>query len=410
MQLATFLARRIAFNRQRSFSGFIIRLATAATALSVAAMIITLAFVNGFQYAVSNKIFNFWGHLRVQEYEPDKASIAEETPWQPNDTTLQILHLFPQIKQVQAFATKSAVLEKNNEIEGVLFKGVESNYDFKNLTSFLKQGFFPKFNDRVYSKDILLSQPVADELQIKLNDSVNVYFINQEQGKASVRRLKVCGIFKTGIDEYDKTFAIGDLRLLRQVYNWKHNEIGGYELFLNDYKKMDTINYQLYEMLPQAWISRTIKEIYPNIFDWLQIQDVNRNVIFTVMAIVAIINLVTCLLILILERTRMTGILKALGCRDWTIQKIFLYHASLIAIRGIVIGLIFGLGICILQQQTGFIKMNEAAYYVSEAPVYIIWWQIATVCFITLIACFLALIIPTLFVKKISPVKAIQFR
>ncbi|MEO8712172.1 MAG: FtsX-like permease family protein [Parafilimonas sp.] len=410
MQLATFLARRIAFNRQRSFSGFIIRLATAATALSVAAMIITLAFVNGFQYAVSNKIFNFWGHLRVQEYEPDKASIAEETPWEPNDTTLQILHLFPQIKQVQAFATKSAVLEKNNEIEGVLFKGVESNYDFNNLKSFLKQGVFPKFNDSVYSKDILLSQPVADELQIKLNDSVNVYFINQEKGKASVRLLHVCGIFKTGIDEYDKTFAIGDIRLLRQVYNWNHNEIGGYEIFLNDYKMMDTINYQLYDMLPQAWISRTIKQIYPNIFDWLQIQDVNRNVIFTVMAIVAIINLITCLLILILERTKMTGILKALGCRDWTIQKIFLYHASLIAIRGIVIGLIVGLGICILQQQTGFIKMNEAAYYVSEAPVYIIWWQIVAVCVITLIACFLALIIPTLFVKKIRPVKAIQFR
>jgi len=410
MQLATFIARRIAFSGQRSFSGFIIKLATAATALSVAAMIITLAFVNGFQYAVSNKIFNFWGHLRVQEYEPDKAIIAEETPWQPNDTALQVLHLFPQVKQVQAFATKSAVIEKNKEIEGVLFKGVESNYNFNNLKSFLKQGSFPKFNGPAYSKDILLSEPVANELQIKLNDSVNVYFINQQEGRASVRRLNVCGIFKTGIEEYDKTFAIGDLRLLRQVYNWKHGEIGGYEVFLNDYKKMDTLNYLLYEMLPQAWVSRTIKQIYPNIFDWLQIQDVNRNVIFTVMAIVAIINLVTCLLILILERTRMTGILKALGSRDWMIQKIFLYHASLIAIRGMLIGLFFGLGLCILQQQTGFIKMNEAAYYVSEAPVYIIWWQVVFVCVATLLVCFLALLIPTLLVKTIRPVKAIQFR
>jgi lipoprotein-releasing system permease protein len=410
MQLATFIARRIAFSGQRSFSGFIIRLATAATALSVAAMIITLAFVNGFQYAVSNKIFNFWGHLRVQEYEPDKAIIAEETPWQPNDTALQVLHLFPQVKQVQAFATKSAVIEKNKEIEGVLFKGVENNYNFNNLRSFLKQGSFPKFNGPAYSKDILLSEPVANELQIKLNDSVNVYFINQQEGKASVRRLNVCGIFKTGIEEYDKTFAIGDLRLLRQVYNWQHSEIGGYEVFLNDYKKMDTLNYLLYEMLPQAWVSRTIKQIYPNIFDWLQIQDVNRNVIFTVMAIVAIINLVTCLLILILERTRMTGILKALGSRDWMIQKIFLYHASLIAIRGMLIGLFFGLGLCILQQQTGFIKMNEAAYYVSEAPVYIIWWQVVFVCVATLLVCFLALLIPTWLVKTIRPVKAIQFR
>ncbi len=301
-------------------------------------------------------------------------------------------------------------LKKNKEIEGVLFKGVESNYNFNNLQSFLKQGSFPKFNDSSYSRDILLSQPVANELQIQLNDSINVYFINQQQGKASVRRLHVCGIFKTGIDEYDKTFAIGDLRLLQQVYNWQHGEIGGYEIFLKDYKNMDTMNYRLYDMLPQAWISRTIKQIYPNIFDWLQIQDVNRNVIFTVMAIVAIINLITCLLILILERTRMTGILKALGCRDWTIQKIFLYHANMIAVRGIIIGLVAGLGICILQQQTGFIKMNEAAYYVSEAPVYIIWWQVIAVCVATLLVCFLALLIPTWLVKTVRPVKAIQFR
>ncbi len=410
MQLATFLARRIASNKQYSFSRFIIRLATAATALSVAAMIITLAFVNGFQGKVSNKIFNFWGHLRVQEFEPDKAMIAEETPWKPNDTTLQILHIFPQVKQVQAFATKSAVIEKNKEIEGVLFKGVESNYDFNNLQSFLKQGRFPKFNDSGYSKDVLLSEPIANELQIKLNDTVNVYFINQQEGRAAVRNLNVCGIFKTGIEEYDKTFAVGDLRLLRQVYNWQQGEIGGYEIFLNDYKQMDSINYVLYDMLPQAWISRTIKQIYPNIFDWLQIQDVNRNVIFTVMAIVAIINLVTCLLILILERTKMTGILKALGARDWVIQKIFLYHANMIAIRGIIIGLFFGVGICILQQQTGFIKMDEAAYYVSEAPVYIIWWQVAAVCIVTLLVCLLSLLLPTWLVKTIRPVKAIQFR
>ncbi|MFT4154427.1 ABC transporter permease [Parafilimonas sp.] len=410
MQLATFLAKRIAFNKQHSFSRFIIKLATAATALSVAAMIITLAFVNGFQYAVSNKIFNFWGHLRVQEYEPDKAMIAEETPWQPNDTTVQILHIFPQVKQVQAFATKSAVIEKNKEIEGVLFKGVDSSYDFNNLKTFLKQGRFPGFDKAGYSKEILISEPIANELQIHLNDSVNVYFINQQEGRASARRLQVCGIFKTGIEEYDKTFAIGDIRLLRQVYNWQHGEIGGYEVFLNDYDQMDTLNAMLYEMLPQAWISRTIKQIYPNIFDWLQIQNVNRNVIFTVMAIVAIINLVTCLLILILERTRMTGVLKALGCRDWVIQKIFLYHAGIIAIRGILIGLFFGLGICILQQQTGFIKMNEAAYYVSEAPVYIIWWQVFAVCAATLLVCFLALLIPTWLVKTIRPVKAIQFR
>jgi lipoprotein-releasing system permease protein len=212
------------------------------------------------------------------------------------------------------------------------------------------------------------------------------------------------------MDEYDKTFAIGDIRLLRRVYNWQQNEIGGYEIFLNDYTKMDTINSQLYNMLPQAWISRTIKQIYPNIFDWLQIQNVNRTVIFIVMSIVAVINLLTCLLILILERTKMIGILKAIGSRDWTIQKIFLYHSTIIAGVGILLGLVFGLGICILQQHTGFIKMNESAYYVSEAPVHIIWWEVVAVCAGTLLVCLVSLLLPTLFIKTIRPVKAIQFR
>ncbi len=203
---------------------------------------------------------------------------------------------------------------------------------------------------------------------------------------------------------------IGDLRLIRRVNNWEPDQTGGYEIFLNNYKNIDTVNNSLTEKLPPEWNSRSIREVYPNIFDWLNIQDVNRNVIFIVMAVVAIINLITCLLILILERTRMVGILKALGAEDGLIQKIFLYHASVITFAGIGIGFIVGIGICLLQQYTGFIKLDESSYYVSVAPVHIIWWQVAVVCAATAIVCYLALIIPTWLIKKISPVKAIQFR
>lgn len=410
MSFTSFIAQRIAFNKQRTFSRFIIRLAAAATALSVAAMIITLAFVNGFQQAISNKVFNFWGHLHVQEYEPDKSIVSEETPVPYNDTVMQVMAAVPGIKHVQPFATKSVVVEKNKEIEGVLFKGVDEKYDFKNLSSFIQSGTAINFNDSLYSHDIMLSVPVANSLKIKTGDTVNVYFISQLQGKASVRKLHVCAIYKTGIEEYDKLFAIGDIRLLRRMYDWEHNEIGGYEVFLSDYNNMDTLNNLLYQLLPSRWISRTIKEIYPNIFDWLQIQDVNRNVIFTVMSIVAIINLITCLIILILERTRMVGVLKAVGSTNWGIQKIFLYHASVIAGTGIGIGLLVGLGVCLLQQYTGFITLDETAYYVSVAPVDIIWWQVVLVCLSTLVVCFLALLLPTFIIRNISPVKAIQFR
>ncbi len=376
-------------------------------------MIVTISFVTGFQQTVANKVYSFWGHLRVQQFEQDKAIVAEETPLQKNDTVLRILHKVPEIKTVQAFATKSAVISYKAEIEGLLIKGVESNYDFSNLQEFLKAGRWINFSDNtLYSKDIVISQQIAQELKIKVNDSVQVYFINASEGKSTVRKMNVCGIYKTGIEEYDKLFALTDIRLLRRINNWGADEIGGYEVFLKDYHKVDTVNEMLYNnyQLPGAWISRPIKEVYPNIFDWLSIQDVNRDVIFIVMSVVAIINLITCLLILVLERTRMVGILKAVGSTDWTIQKIFLYYATLIAGSGIIIGLIGGVGLCLLQQYTGFIKLDESAYYVNKAPVIIIWSQVAEVCIATLVVCYIALLLPTLFVKAIKPVKAIQFK
>ena len=412
MNVALFIAKRIAFNQQKSFSRFIIRLAIAATALSVAAMIITLSFVTGFQQTVAAKVFSFWGHLHVQKYEATKSLIAEETPLEKNDTVQQILRSLPQVKTVQVFATKSAVIENNSDIDGILIKGVEKEYNFNNLQPFLKEGRWLRFKDTLYSKEIVISQPLAQELQIKLNDTVAVYFITPSEGKTTLRKLQVCGIYKTGIEEYDKLFALADIRLLRRISHWSETGIGGYEIFLHDYRNIDTVNNLLYDtyQLPGAWVSRSVKDVYPNIFDWLSIQDTNRDVIFIVMSVVAIINLITCLLILVLERTRMVGILKAVGAPDINIQQVFLYYATIIAGIGILVGFIAGIGLCLLQQYTGFIRLDESAYYVSVAPVKIIWWQVIAVCFATLIVCFLSLILPALFVKRIQPVKAIQFK
>ncbi len=410
MNLALHIAKRIAFNRQKSFSRFIIRLSVAATALSVAAMILTLAFVNGFQQTVSKKVFSFWGHIRVQEYEPNKSLVAEEIAIDKNDSIELVLKQQPGIKLVQSFATKSAVLEKNKEIEGVLLKGIESTYDSTELAAYLVEGRWLRFTDSAYSKEILVSAPLASLLNIQVKDTVTVYFISTTDRSKTYRKLSVAGIYKTGIEEYDKLFILGDLRLIQRVNGWEPQQTGGYEIFLDDYKTIDSISARLSDKLPIEWMSRSIREVYPNIFDWLSIQDVNRNVIFIVMAVVAIINLITCLLILILERTRMVGVLKALGAPDGMIQKVFLYHATVITAAGIGIGFITGIGICLLQQATGFIKLDEASYYVSTAPVYIIWWQVLLVCVATAVVCYLALILPTWLVKKISPIKAVQFR
>jgi lipoprotein-releasing system permease protein len=410
LNIAFFIAKRIAFNQQQSFSRFIIRLTVAATAVSVAAMIITLAFVNGFQHAVSEKVFSFWGHIRIQVYEPGKSLVAEETPLEKNDSAVAVVQKIEGINKIQAFATRSAVIEKNKEIEGILFKGVEAGYEFQRLQPFLKSGRWINFSDSAYQREIVIAQPAAVLLKVKVGDSINIHFIDAEQGRSSSRKLLVAGIFKTGIEEYDKLFAIGDIRLIQRLNNWNDKVIGGYEVFIDHYRHLDLINNQLYDQLPDAWVSKTVKEVYPNIFDWLNIQNVNRDVIFSVMSVVTLINMISCLLILVLERTRMIGILKATGATDGLIKKVFLYQSGYIALVGTITGLVVGAGLALIQQYTGFITLDETAYYVSVAPVKIVWWQVLVVCVSSFFICFQALRLPLLVVRGMKPVKAIQFR
>jgi len=409
--LSYHIAKRIAFNKQQSFSRFIIRLSVAATAVSIIAMIITLAFVNGFQEQVANKIFGFWGHIRVQKYETGKSLISEELPLTKNKAVENSLATAPGVVSYQSFATKSAVLESNTEIEGVLIKGIEKNENHSALKKFLVAGRWMQFTDSLYSKETIVSDAVAKQLQIKINDTIKVHFVStNEDAQKTYRKLVVVGFYHTGIDEYDKLFMIADINLIRRINNWEPDQIGGYEVFVDQYQNIDPISSGLSNALPSEWMSKSIKEIYPNIFDWLDIQDVNRNVVFIVMGIVALINLITCLLILMLERTNMIGLLKAMGATSWTIQKIFIVYASFITLAGVGFGLIIGVGICLLQQATGFITLDEASYYITVAPIKIIWWQVAAVCAGTSVVCFISLFLPTLLIPKVSPVKAIEFK
>jgi lipoprotein-releasing system permease protein len=405
------IAKRIAFNKQQSFSRFIIRLSVVATAVSITAMIITLAFVNGFQEKVADKIFGFWGHIRVQKYETGKSLISEELPLTKNTTVENSIATAPGVVSYQSFATKSAVLESQNDIEGVLIKGIEKNEKHTALQQFLVAGRWIQFTDSLYSKETIVSDAVAKQLQIKINDTIKLHFVaTNSDAQKTYRKLVVVGFYHTGIDEYDKLFMIADINLIRRINNWEPNQIGGYEVFIDQYQNIDAVSSTLSNALPSEWMSKSIKEVYPNIFDWLDIQDVNRNVVFIVMGIVALINLITCLLILMLERTNMIGLLKSMGATGWTIQKIFIVYASFITLAGVGFGLIIGLGICFLQQATGFITLDEASYYISVAPVKIIGWQVAAVCAGTTVVCFLSLFLPTLLIPKISPVKAIEFK
>ena len=410
MNTAAFIARRIAFNRERSFSRFIIRLAIAATVISVGAMILTLAFTNGFQFAISQKVFDFWGHIRVQHYSASRSSNSEEAPMTKNDTVFHLLKNDPGVRTVQAFATKFAVVRSAEGIDEVQVKGVEKDYDFGNLQGFLRSGRWPRFRDSGYSNEIVLSQYTAGQLKLKVGDKLLIYFIQQGEETPRIRPMIVSGLYKTGIEDYDKLIAVCDLRLVQRLNNWSPDEIGGYEIFTRDYRTADRVSARIHDLLPKDWDSRTTEEIYPNIFDWLNLQDNTIIIVLVIMIVVATLNLVTCLIILVLERTRMVGILKAVGSRNISIQWIFLYQGAFITLFGLVLGNIFGLGICWLQQRYGFITLPEDAYFISKAVVKLEWWHVPLVNLLTFVICILVLLIPTVIIRRVQPAQAIQFR
>lgn len=381
-----------------------------ATAVSVMALIITVSFVNGFQREVSEKVFSFWGHIRVQQYIPGKSIVAEELPMTKNDSLEVAISRVTGVKKIQPFATRSAVMEFNKSIEGVLIKGISAQYDSVPFMRFLHEGNWINWNDSNYSQDVLISSEQARLLNIHLKDTISLYFISPDESTRTYRKVRVCGIYRTSIAEYDQLFVIADLRMLQRVSNWANDQIGGYEVFVNQPSEINTVHAKVTEVLPMQTGSNTIEEIFPNIFDWLLIQNLNRNVLFIILGIVGLINMATCLLVLILERTRMVGILQTLGAPGKMIRYIFLYQAMLIALAGILLGCLAGLALCWLQQATGFIRLDEASYYVSVAPVHIIGWQILLIVASALAICFLCLLLPTFIIRTDRPIQYIQLR
>jgi len=409
LNISRFIARRVAFNSQHSFSRFIIRLAIAATAISVMAMILTIAFTKGFQHAIATKMYSFSGHIHVQHFEPEKSAIAEETPVKMNDSVLFILKNDPDVASVHAFATKDAILKGPESFEGLKLKGVSADYSFDRLRDFLQSGRWIHFPDSGYSNEINLSSYTANQLKLKTGDKLFTYFI-QPDGSKRVRPMVVAGIFKTGIEYYDRVSALVDIRLIQRLNNWGPGEIGGYEVFIKDYTMADSVSNRIFDKLPHLWNSRSVTEIYGNIFDWLNLHDTTVVIVIIIMVLVAILNLVTCLIILLLERTQMIGLLKSLGSRDRTIQQVFLYHGALITFGGIILGNFAGLLICWLQQHYGFITLPEDTYFISTAAVRITWQQICWVNAGTFVICFSVLLLPSYFIiRRLSPVQAIAF-
>ncbi len=432
MNLPFFIARRIAFSGGKNFSRIIIRIAIVAVALSVAVMIAATALIAGFKSEISRKIFEFWGHLHISDtvyslsFEP--TPIEKKQDFYPSlDTVGSISYTEPQtilgfetgreverrsrggIRHIQVFAHKPGIIRTKTAMEGILLKGIGKDFDWANLTPYLLEGRPVSMSDSTASRDIIISRQTADRLQVGVGDKFIVYFV--KEGEQLRRRFEVCGIYKTGLEEYDRKFAICDIREVQSLLGWTENQVAGFEIWIDDLRDLDLYNDYIYhEVLPPDLLCVSIRSKFPSIFEWLQLQDLNEFVILGLMLAVAIVNMVTALLVLVLERTTMIGILKSLGETNRRIRRIFLYYAAVITLTGMFWGNLIGLGFCFLQDKFHLIRLNEADYYLAYAPVKVNWLAVVGVNVGTLAVTLLFLILPSFVVSKIAPVRAIQFK
>jgi len=405
VNLEFFISRKLAFSKGQSFSRFVIRVAMIAVALSVAVMIVAGAIVNGFQQEISEKVFGFWGHISIRSYE-ENAAYGEE-PVSMNQSFYPALEKVPGVRHIQVTATKAGIMKTSSEIEGIVLRGIGSDFDWSFLKHYIVAGDIFHGGDSTSKNKIIISQTTADRLQLKVGDDVLVYFIQEPM---RYRKLKISGIYKTGLDEYDRLYALVDIGMIQRLNGWEPTEVGGFEVFINNVNDLDKMGAMInQDFVGQKLQAKTMREINPNLFDWLDLQNMNERVIIILMILVAVINMTTVLLIIILERTNMIGILKSLGGSNWMIRKIFLYHAAYITVLGLLLGNALGIGLSLAQKYFHIIKLDESSYYVSVAPILIDPAYVIAINAGTLIICFLTLIIPSYLVSRISPVKAMRF-
>ncbi len=410
MNLDYFIAKRLitAKDYKSSISAPIIKIAIAAIAIGMVMMIVSVATGIGLQQKIREKVSAFNGHIIISNYDNNQSE-ATLTPIAKNQEFYPKFNSVAGISHVQAIATKAGIIRTEKAFEGIVFKGVGEDYQWGNIKEYLVAGRLPNLSSQLNS-EVVISQFLADRLQLKVGDAFNTFFIKENQNQLpNIRHLKITGIFNSGFQEFDATYILGDIRHIQRINKWSPNQIGAFEIFVDDFDQIQSVGEEVYQQTPSNLDSKTIIEKYSYIFDWLQLFDFNIVVILGVMILVATINMVVALLVLILERTQMIGILKALGANNWSVRKIFLYNALYLIFRGLLWGNGIGIGVLLIQKYFGVIQLNPENYYVNQAPVYFNWCYILALNLITVTVCFVVLLIPSYLITKISPVKAIRY-
>ncbi len=410
MNLDYFIAKRLitAKDYKSSISAPIIKIAIAAIAIGMVMMIVSVATGIGLQQKIREKVSAFNGHIIISNYDNNQSE-ATLTPIAKNQEFYPKFNSVAGISHVQAIATKAGIIRTEKAFEGTVFKGVGEDYQWSNIKEYLVAGRLPNLSSQLNS-EVVISQFLADRLQLKVGEAFNTFFIKENQNQLpNIRHFKITGIFNSGFQEFDATYILGDIRHIQRINKWSPNQIGAFEIFVDDFDQIQSVGEEVYQQTPSNLDSKTIIEKYSYIFDWLQLFDFNIVVILGVMILVATINMVVALLVLILERTQMIGILKALGANNWSVRKIFLYNALYLIFRGLLWGNGIGIGVLLIQKYFGIIQLNPENYYVNQAPVYFNWGYILALNLLTVTVCFVVLLIPSYLITKISPVKAIRY-
>lgn len=408
MNLSFFIARRFLVKQKGTFSSFIIRIAVVATALSVAVMVVALAVVTGFKYAVTDKLYSFTGHVHVVPYDPTNSNALNfSQPVYYDHSLVSKLRAIPHVTAIAPFVARPVILQAHGSIEGLVLKGVDKDYHF--LSGITTQGAPIDYSDSSYAKQVILSQTTADRMNLKIGDTVQLDFIQGEVPR--IRRVKVAGLYHSGMEEVDKVFAVCDMRLLQRINNWPADSINGYQADLDDPKYADTVsNYIHYSLIKAPLESYTTRQNYAFIFDWLDMQNINGNILLAIMAMVAIINMGAMLVILMVDRAKMIALLKALGMAFEETRNLFLSIAALIGAAGILLGNVLALLLYWLQVHFGFIKLPEDIYYMKYAPMKVIWWHVVLTDVATLVLCVFCMWLPALYIRRIQPAKVLQFK
>jgi lipoprotein-releasing system permease protein len=407
LNLPAFIARRISSKDKDNLSGPAVRIAITAIALGLSVMMISVAVLVGFQTEIREKVIGFAAHIRIDNFDEnasfEASPVSSEQPFYPE------LEDAEGIRHIQVFALKAGILKTEDQMQGVILKGIGRDFDWTFFKDYITRGEVFQLSDTGASQQILISGMISRKLKLEAGQKVRMYFLSGTEMQTRARMFTISGIYETGLEEFDNSYVIGDIRQIQKLNGWDPDQVSGFEVFIEDFKKLDQLGEAVYQQIGYDLNAETVTASFPQIFDWLRLMDINVVIILALMIAVAGITIISTLLILVLERTAMIGTLKALGMKNNDIRKLFLFVSARIILTGLLLGNLAGIGFCLLQLYTRIIPLDQESYYISYVPVQLEIWHILLLNAGTFAVSILMVLIPGIIIGRISPVRAIRF-